>query len=133
MALAGFVVLFIGVVIVICYPINKRKNARCTAQTKGTLWDIQRRYNSKGSLKSAHVYSYDVDGVEYRLRTLDYSPEASRVGDSCTIWYNPAKPQDAQAYRGSDRYLKTLLIIGIVLSLAGILLTCIGLVHLAVQ
>lgn len=133
MLIVAIVVLFVGVIFVICYPYNKRKNARCTAQTQGMLLDVQRRFNSKGSLKSAHVYSYQVDGVDYQLKTLDYSPEVHAIGDSCTIWYNPDKPQDAQAYRGSDEYLKTLLIIGIALIVLGILLAIFGLVRLAVQ
>ena len=128
MVIAAVVVLFVGFILIICYPINKRKNARCTEQTQGMLIDILRRRNSKGNLKSMHVYSYNVDGVAYQLRTLDYSPQAHRIGDECTIWYNPTKPKDAQAFRGSDKYLKILLLIGIGLFLLGILLLFLSLV-----
>ena len=129
MLIAGVVLFFIGIVLIICYPINKRKNARCTEQTQGMLSDIRRRYNSKGSLKSMHIYSYQVNGVKYRLETLDYSPQVRRIGDPCTIWYNPSKPKDAQAYRGSDKYLKTLLLIGVGLTLLGIIVICFGFVR----
>lgn len=122
----GLVVLFIGVILVICYPINKNKNNRCTAETKGVLENIQARFNSKGVQKPMHIYSYEVDGVRYELKTLDYSPQVAYVGDSCTIWFNPDKPEDAQAYRGSDKYLKTLLYIGLALIPLGILLTIVG-------
>ena len=122
----GIVVLFVGVILVICYPINKSKNNRCTAETQGVLEDIQARFNSKGVQKPMHIYSYEVDGVRYELKTLDYSPQVAYVGDSCTIWFNPDKPEDAQAYRGSDKYLKTLLYIGLALIPLGILLTIIG-------
>ena len=129
MLIAGFMVFVVGIVLIICYPINKRKNARCTAKTQGTLIDIRRRFNSKGRLKDLHVYSYQVEGLEYRLETLDYSLEVHRVGDSCAIWYNPSRPEDAQAFRGSDKYLRILLIIGIVMVLLGIILTCVGFIR----
>ena len=128
MIIAGFALFFIGAMLVICYPINKRKNARCIAQTQGVLKEIRARYNSSGSIKDMHVYSYQVDGTEYRLKTLDHSQQVSKVGDSCTIWYNPQRPKDAQAFRGSDQYLRILLIIGIVLILLGIVLFLFGLV-----
>lgn len=126
MLIAGFVLFVIGVILIICYPINKIKNSRCTAQTQGVLVDIRRRYSSKGPRKSMHVYSYEVDGVDYRLKTLDHSLEAHKVGDECTIWYNPTKPQDAQAFHGSDKYLRTLLLIGIALLLLSLVVTCVG-------
>ena len=128
MIITGFAIFFIGAVLVICYPINKRKNARCTAQTQGVLKEIRARYNSSGSIKDMHVYSYQVNGIEYRLKTLDHSLQVSGIGDSCTIWYNPAKPKDAQAFRGSDKYLRIFLIIGIVFTLLGIVLFILGLV-----
>ena len=71
-----------------------------------------------------HVYYYQVNGIGYQLETLDHSAQVKKIGDYCTIWYNPAKPKDAQAFRGSDKYLKTLLKIGIVMLLLGIVMTC---------
>lgn len=126
MLTAGFMVFCVGVILIICYPINKKKNARCTAQTEGILREIRARYNSKGRLKDTHVYSYFVNGIEYQLKTLDHSLQVNEVGDSCTIWYNPAKPEDAQAFHGSDKYLKIILIVGIVMVLLGNFLTFYG-------
>lgn len=125
MAMVGIVLLFVGFILVISYPINKKKNARCSMQTQGVLIGIRKRLNTDGVQKDAHIYSYQVDGVEYQLDTVDYKLGES-VGDECTIWYNPAKPQDAQAFHGSDRYLKNLLIIGIVLLVLGIVLSFFG-------
>jgi len=119
---AGVMLFFIGIIIMICYPINKKKNTRCTAQTQGILTNIRRRVSTKGPRKSIHVYSYQVDGTEYHLETVEHSPEVSDVGDACTIWYNPRKPKDAQAYRPSDKYLKILLYVGLGLFLLGIIL-----------
>lgn len=129
MLIAGFVLFATGLMLIICYPINKKKNSRCTEQTQGMLTEIQARFNSKGSLKDMYVFSYQVDGVEYQLKTLDYDPQVSRVGDICTIWYNPEKPGDAQAFRGSDKYLKTILMVGIALVLLGIILIGVGFVQ----
>lgn len=126
MLIAGLVLFFIGIILVISYPINKRKNSRCTAQTEGELVDIRRRYSSNGPRKSMHIYSYQVDGVEYRLSTLDHSLDAHKVGDACTIWYNPEKPNDAQAFQGSDKYLRTLLLVGIALILLSIVVACVA-------
>ncbi|MBE6003803.1 MAG: DUF3592 domain-containing protein [Lachnospiraceae bacterium] len=126
MLIAGFVIFFIGIIFIISYPINMNKNSRCTAQTQGTLTDIRGRFNSQGSTKDLHVYTYFVNGIEYRLETLDYSLQDTNIGDICTIWYNPLKPEDAQAFHGSNSYLKTLLLIGIVLFFLGIVFTCIG-------
>lgn len=127
MAFMGVGLFFIGIVVMICYPINKKKNARCSAQTQGTLENIIERYNSEGSLKDMHVYSYQVDGVDYELRTVDHNLDVKEVGDTCTIWYNPKKPKDAQAFRGSDKYLKYLLLLGVGITLLGIILTFVGL------
>lgn len=127
MLIAGFVVFVVGLILVICYPYNKRKNARCTAQTQGVLREVRRRYNSEGNLKDMHVYSYQVNGVDYQLETIDHSMQANAVGDACAIWYNPAKPEDAQAFRGSDKYLKVILLVGIALVVLGIVLTLAGL------
>ncbi len=73
MLIAGFVIFFIGIIFIISYPINMNKNSRCTAQTQGTLTDIRGRFNSQGSKKDLHAYTYFVNGIEYRLETLDYS------------------------------------------------------------
>ena len=127
MWIAGFVTLVLGIVLVICYAYNKRKNARCTAQTQGTLSEII-VHDSDGSPKDVHIYTYDVNGVEYRLRTLDHSREAERVGDACPIWYNPRKPKDAQAYRGTDSYLRIFLIIGLALIPIGIIVFFAGVI-----
>ena len=74
-----------------------------------------------------HVYSYQVDGVDYELRTVDHNLDVKEVGDTCTIWYNPKKPKVAQAFRGSDKYLKYLLFLGVGITLLGIILTFAGL------
>ena len=130
MWVAGIVVFFIGLVLIISYSYNKRKNARCIAQTQGVLSNVRARYNSEGSLKDAHVYTYHVNGIEYRLATTDHSPQAERIGDTCTIWYNPTKPKDAQAYRGTDSYLRKFLIIGLAMVPVGIVLFFIGVIWL---
>ena len=114
----AFVALFLfglGLILVIVAPMGKRKNKRCSAETQGTLIDIRERYNSSGRLPSMHIYSYSVNGVDYQFKSTAVNPNVSKVGDTCTIWYNPKKPKDALEYKyKSNRLFNILLIIGIV-------------------
>ena len=125
MAIAG-VALFLfglGVILIIVAPIGMKKNNRCSAQTPGTLTAIRERYDSNGRLPSLKVYSYEVNGVAYQLKSTALNPQADKVGDRCTIWYNPKKPQDALEYRhNSNKLFIILLIIGIASILSAIIM-----------
>ena len=128
MAAAGFALLILGIVFLIIGPINKRKNSRCSAQTQGTLKDIWKRRRSNGPDTKTYVYTYSVDGVEYRTSSSTRGKGASQVGDSCTIWYNPKKPKEAQPFHyESAKAYRIVFVIGIVLVLVGIVLTVVGL------
>ena len=84
-------------------------------------------YNKKGK---DHVYSYYVDGIKYQLKSTAYNPQVDKVGDQCTIWYNPANPIDAQEFHyNSDKVYQIILIIGIALVLLGIVLIGFGFVQ----
>lgn len=124
----GFALFVLGITFLISYPISKRKNARCSAQTRGTLSDSIRTRNSNGDIRRTDVYSYRVDGVDYQIRSTALNPDVSEIGDSCTIWYNPAKPKDAQPFHyESNKVYRIILVVGIVLTLLGIILTMVGL------
>ena len=128
MAIAGFALFVLGLVFLIVAPINKRKNSRCSAQTQGTLKDIWKRRRSNGPDTKTYVYTYSVDGVEYRISSSTRGKGASQVGDSCTIWYNPKKPKEAQPFHyESAKAYRIVFVIGIVLVLVGIVLTVVGL------
>lgn len=128
MAIAGFALFVLGIVFIIVAPINKRKNARCSAETQGTLRNVWERENSDGPAGSTYIYNYYVDGVEYQTKSTIRSKEASKVGDPCTIWYNPKKPQEAQPFHyDSSKVYRIILLIGVVLLLLGLVLTVIGL------
>lgn len=117
MGIAGLALFLfgLGVILVIVAPIGKRKNNRCSAQTQGVLTDVHMRYNSDGPLPSMKVYSYRVNGVEYQLKSTAANPQVEKVGDECTIWYNPKKPKDALEYRhNNNKLFNILLIVGIV-------------------
>jgi len=131
MLIAGFSFLVLGITFLICYPINKRKNSRCSAQAQGVLRNIHQRFTSRGPAGYKYVYSYFVDGVEYQITSPNLSPEANVVGDLCTIWYNPAKPKDAQPFHYSSNNPYTIvLILGIAMVVLGLVLSCIGLSQL---
>ena len=121
LACLGFGLFIFGIAFIISYPFAMKKNKRCSAQTEGTLMDIINKGDSStGGL--VHLYSYRVNGIEYKLESGP-NPQAKNPGDKCTIWYNPAKPKDAQAYPTSG---KLVLIIGIAAVLLGIILPFVG-------
>ena len=116
MAIAGFALFVMGIVFVIIAPINRRSNARRSEQAQGVLVDIGKRYNSKSYVGNMYYYSYFVDGIEYKIKSTVCSSQANKVGDSCTIWYNPKKPKDAQPFHyGSAKVYRVILIIGIIM------------------
>lgn len=122
----GLFLFGLGLILVIVAPIGKRKNNRCSAQTEGTLIDIRARNNSDGPLPSMNIYSYSVNGIEYQLRSTSINPNASKIGDRCSIWYDPKNPKNALEYRhNSNKLFNILLIIGIVLLLSPIILAVI--------
>ncbi|MBO5999449.1 MAG: DUF3592 domain-containing protein [Lachnospiraceae bacterium] len=122
MAILGFMLFVLGLIFVIVAPINKKKNSRCSAQVQGKLTGIRKREHGH-----TYIYSYSVDGTEYQVKSVNSSPEASKIGDSCTIWYDPAKPKTAQPFHyESGKVYRIILIIGIVMILLGILLLVIG-------
>ncbi|MCR5793874.1 MAG: DUF3592 domain-containing protein [Solobacterium sp.] len=122
MAAAGFAIFLLGLIFVIAAPINKRKNARCSAQAQGVLIDIWRRRRGL-----TYLFAYHVNGTDYHLKSTTGGTEAHNPGDPCTIWYNPAKPQEAQPFRYESARIYTILFIaGIAMVLLGMILTVIG-------
>ena len=83
--------------------------------------------NSDTNTGRTFTYSYYVDGIEYKLRSSVRSPETHKVGDIGTIWYNPKKPKDAQAFRyESNKVYKILFLIGLAMLLLGLVLFVVG-------
>ena len=127
MGIAGFAILVMGILFVIVAPINRRSNMRRSERVQGVLVDIGKRYNSKGYIGSTYFYSYYVDGIEYKIKSTVCSSEANNVGDSCTIWYNPKKPKDAQPFHyDSSKVYRIILIIGIVMIPLGFVMMGLG-------
>jgi hypothetical protein len=113
----------LGIIFMIIAPINKRKNRRCSAQTQGRLMKRFETENSNSRTGHAYIYSYSVDGIEYKLRSTVRCPETDKVGDTGTIWYNPKNPKDAQTFRyESDKVYKIIFLIGVVMLLLGLIL-----------
>ena len=127
MWILGFSLFLLGLIFMIVAPINKRKNKRCSAQTQGTLMKVFETENSNTSTGHAYIYSYSVDGIEYKLKSTVRSPETDKVGDRGTIWYNPKKPKDAQSFRyESDKVYKIIFILGIMMGVLGMVLFVAG-------
>ena len=98
MAYLGFGIFVLGLILVIVAPINKKKNARCSAEVQGILNKVIKRSNSQGTAGHTYIYTYTVDGVEYKVKSTIRSSQANNIGDACTLWYNPVKPKDAQPF-----------------------------------
>ena len=127
MWILGLMLFILGLVFVIVAPINKKKNARCSAQTQGVMTKKFDRVGSGGARGHSYIYTYSVDGVEYQTRSTIHSSEAYDVGDTCTIWYDPKDPKTAQPFRyKSTKIYTVLLIVGIILIPLGFLLTALG-------
>ncbi len=132
MGIAGFSLLVIGLLFMVGCANGRKKNARCSAQTESVLTKVFDTENAAGSTGRAYLYSYTVGGVAFQLRTGVRSPQTKDAGDSCSVWYNPAKPKDAQVFHyESEKQFRLFLIIGTVLILPGIVLICFGLARSA--
>ena len=123
----GLTLLLLGIILIILYPIVKGKNDRCSEQTAGVLRQVV-GHTSDRLAKDLHVYSYMVDGKDYLIKTRDYSlRENISVGDTCTIWYNPAKPEEAMPFHyETNRFFRVLLILGLIFVPVGLVLICVG-------
>ena len=123
----GFGLFLLGIIFMIVAPINKRKNLRCSAQTQGTLIKIFETENSDTSTGHSYIYSYFVDGNEYKLKSTVPSKDTNQIGDTGIIWYNPRKPKDAQTFRySSDKVYRIIFLIGIVMLVLGVVLFVVG-------
>ncbi|MBQ6380831.1 MAG: DUF3592 domain-containing protein [Clostridia bacterium] len=73
-------------------------------------------------------YSYCVNGVAYQLKSTAYNSQVDKVGDPCTIWYNPKNPAEAQEfhYGEKNKTFTVILICGIVFVVLGFVLPIIG-------
>ncbi len=117
----------LGLILIISGAVNKRKNKRCSAQTQGRWIGTVTRSNSQGSLPSASVYSYYVDGVEYKIKSTAINKNVRHVGDTCPIWYNPKKPKEAQEFHYEKNKTYTIiLLVGIGLILLSFVVPFIG-------
>ncbi len=128
MGMGGFALFLMGIILLISGAVGRRKNKRCSAQTEGVVTEVRERENSDTTLPSMYVYAYSVDGVEYRTKSTAYVKGVNGIGDTCTIWYNPKKPKDAQPFHSeTGKAFRIILIIGIVLTLAGVVMMIVGL------
>lgn len=134
MGAAGLFIFGIGVILLICYPSAKKKNSRCSAQTQGRLLKIFDTDSAGGNVGHAYLYSYFVNGMEYQFTSTAVNSQVNNEGDSCTIWYNPENPKEAQEFHSdTNKTYKLILIFGIVLVILGIIVGCLGFVKNVIQ
>jgi hypothetical protein len=91
---------------------------------------VIKRSNSQGTAGHTYIYTYTVDGVEYKVKSTIRSSQANNIGDACTLWYNPAKPKDAQPFHyESNKTYNIIILIGVGLILLGFFLLVYGVAH----
>ncbi len=123
----GLMLFLLGLMLAIVAPMGKRKNSRCNVEVPAILTNIGETETSESSPITWYTYSYNVNGAEYKTRSTNCAARAHEVGDKCTIWINPDKPQEAMPVRLSSNKLYTILFItGIVMIPLGILLILAG-------
>ena len=127
MGYIAFALFVLGVSLIIVYFSVMKKHNSCSAQTRGKLTKIGQN-RSRDVSRSEYYYSYNVDGIDYQLKTFDASPDAKKVGDYCTIWYNPKKPKSSLAHRYSSyKVFKILLFGGIAMIVLSVIIPFISL------
>ena len=123
MGFVAFALFLLGLILVISISITKKKNKRCSAQTQGRWIAIVDQDNSNGTAPSVFVYSYDVNGVEYQIKSTAINKNVKNIGDACPIWYNPSNPKEAtETHYESNQLYTIILIIGIVMMAASFVL-----------
>lgn len=71
-------------------------------ETRGTIVDVVQGRNSDGEVSYAPVYSYTVDGREYRFNSSVRSSGRPTIGQSVDIMYSASIPENAHRTDGID-------------------------------
>ena len=76
---------------------NRKLRQECTGQTTGVVSDVGKAVSyKKGKVKTSYrmTYTYSVEGVEYTKQSnTTTGVQKFSVGQSVTVFYDPAKPQ----------------------------------------
>lgn len=73
-------------------------------ETQGTIVDVVQGRNSDGETNYGSVYSYTVDGREYRFNSSVRSSGRPTIGQSVDIVYSASIPENAHRTDGIDGY-----------------------------
>ena len=109
----------------LCVSRKSKKNLKNhTAQTTGVVSDEKISYDEDGSPQFYYFsFTYTVEGQEYTTKKIQWvKPNRPQVGDTVSISYNPAKPSDGNATDNEIEPSKSVLIVGWVLIIIGIIL-----------
>lgn len=131
MPVIGGIFLILGIVFLICYPVYSAQNKRRSEETTGTVTNIHDKIrHEKGSrVHYDHIYTmaYKVNGNDYTFDTKR-TAMSYEIGRELTVKYNPAKPEDAHVLELHGASAKPMLIMGLIFSVAGLLMIFAGLI-----
>ncbi len=128
MFIAGLVLILLGIMFVVYYVKAVGNAKKHTEQTIGTVIKKGIVPKDDPSLDNSYYYdlSYKVDGAEYKLKHVITIHEELEEGDTYTVYYDPNHPQKADANAAARLGgQKSVLIIGIIVTVVGIVLVII--------
>jgi|GEM_PF-3940599 len=134
---AGIALIAIGVIKVM---LHIAKKIRCSAQTTGTIIDVesfsQHEYRPRpvkgyrdiqGTETYTPMFEFFVDGQPYKVKWRGYANQNRfRIGMQDTIMYNPRNPKDCFAKSSGWASLHAYFVLGVVLLIAARLLQMIA-------
>jgi len=131
--LLGFVLIVLGIVFFIAYPIHKSQTKRRNATIEGTITGVERKRERDDNVPSGYDidYKYDVTfnpgSGDVTIKT-GYTKSEWKEGDKVTVAYNAANPNDAHVMEvhGDAGSSKTLLYAAVISLVAGIVCWVIG-------
>ena len=92
--LVGLVIMVIGIVLMINYPLKKSQNKRRSAAVTATCVSVVDKGGEDDEIRY-YGFTYVVGGKQYMVSNLVGIPGDPKVGDQVPFCYNPKRPQDA--------------------------------------
>ncbi len=132
MAIVGFILFVLGLIMLIYAPIHARQNKRRTETVTGTITFVKEVLQKNSSIgHPMYDYFFTVDYIVDGITHTTHSPRWStrmNVGDEVTVCYNPNKADDSHIKEFHGDSSKPILIVALILLALGLLLFVIGVI-----
>ena len=116
---AGFL-LFIGALIIMkSIPEMIKKMGSCTKEVRGVVSGFKIGTGSKGGRNYTPEFEYMYNGTTYKLQSKSGSYKKPTVGETVSIFVDPAHPQNAYEPKAACATVRTSLFMGNILMILG--------------